>query len=433
MTKVIDTSVRHWEMRRSALTMPDTDPQLTAEILIDCFDDIAHVVATNDTASWHDAHEAVRTRLLEHWGKPPGTAAAVARHTLEYWDTTAGVFITDTPQGNLTARTRLFAEIVHASWAIRDPEANPVWMRTNLAASGRRQTVRLAASMSLQAAESLIELALSEGDLVHDTFVDGTAFDSGMVYRYRDAQLVRLSRMPDHCPKTTGHAINLDAGRSPRAELAAKIAEEDLDPVQAQQLIQIAAGMGAKQQAVITALCTQRQAAKRATPPTPGELDIIEAGLSAASGMDSDAEFAARIACAEPLVRFGVEHLLHQRPHTLPHVVKATRLVPLDTFEWVDTELAKLGYADALAELLSGVRRGPMAALITMSKSLTSLIEFLAELDTSPTRLTRAPRRRRRARPGRRRKWPVRCQYRRSHRPAPRTDPRHFPPRLGRR
>ncbi|OEJ21639.1 hypothetical protein AS594_39655 [Streptomyces agglomeratus] len=390
LTEVIDSSVRQWEMRRSRLTMPDTDPQLTADILIDCFDDIAHLTATAATASWHDAHQAVGARLQRHWGKPPGTAAAIARHTLEYWDATAGVFITDTPQGTLTARTRLLAEIGEARWAMRDPQSIPAWMHSTLTDPERAETARLAASLSPQAADTLIEQALNDGgtllDLVHDALADGTAFDSTALHTYRQAQLTRLPALPDRNPKTPGVAIDLDEGRSPRAQLAAKLAEEDLDAAQTQQLIQAVGSMGHEQQAVITALCTQRQASKRATPLTPRELDVLEAGLAAAASTGSKDR--AEIAGVDPLVRFAVEHGLLKRPDMLPHLVGAAHHVTIDTFEWLATALPKRGHRGALATITSAIKTDSLTAFIDMYKAMSAPHEILAELDSTPIQLT---------------------------------------------
>ncbi|MEV6204545.1 NACHT domain-containing protein [Streptomyces sp. NPDC051771] len=395
LTEVIDASVRQWEMRRgSPPTMPDTDAHLTAEILIDCFDDIAHVVAAAGTASWHDAHHAVGARLRKHWGKPPGVATAIARHTLEYWDATAGVFITDTPQGTLTARTRLLAEIGDARWAVRDTQTLPSWMEAALANPECRETARLAASLSPQAADSLIESALVGDetllDLVHAALTDGTSFDSGALHRYREAQLARLPHVPDHYPKSPGFVIDLTAGRSPRAELAGKIAEEDLDPDQARQLIEVTLGLGPKQHAVITALCIQRQAARHSGMPTSDELDTVEAGLVAAASVDTQAD--EYIVGADPLVRFAIEHLLSQRPHVLPHVKKAARLTTLDTYEWVETELSKLGHVGPFAEWGASNARGALRQLAEMSQSLRKVFDDLAALDVSLVQLAPAQR-----------------------------------------
>ncbi|MFF0484989.1 NACHT domain-containing protein [Streptomyces sp. NPDC004435] len=394
LTEVVDSSVRGWEMRRSAKTLPDTDPQLTADILTDCFDDIAHAINPSGSATWDTAHRAVVSRLQQHWGKPPGTAATMARHALEYWDATAGVFITDTHQGNLTARTRLFAEIGDARWATRHPDHMTEWMQNTFADPERRETARLAASLSPHAADALIRQALRTGgsalDLVNEALTDGTGFDDNALHEYRDAQLARLQTLQPRYPKATEDdgVLHLSAEGSPRAELAARLAEEDLDATQTQQLIETAETLGPEQKAVITALRAQRQATRRGSAPTESELDTIEAGLAAAATTTSARD--PGIAGTDSLARFAVEHVLAARPSILPHLIATTHHVTVDTFEWLETELSQRGHHGALATLLTEVSGNILATFKDSYKKMAVPFEFLAALNTTGTQLTPA-------------------------------------------
>ncbi|MFJ1618452.1 NACHT domain-containing protein [Streptomyces sp. NPDC088249] len=394
LTEVVDSSVRGWEMRRSAKTLPDTDPQLTADILTDCFDDIAHTINPSGSATWHDAHQAVSARLQQHWGKPPGTATTMARHILEYWDATAGVFITDTHQGNLTARTRLFAEIGEARWATRHPDHMTEWTQTTFADPERRETVRLAASLSPHAADALIRQALRTGgtalDLVYDALTDGTVFDGNALHAYRDAQLARLQTLQPSYPKATEDdgVLHLYPGGSPRAELAARLAEEDLDATQTQQLIETTKTLGSEQEAVVTALCAQRQATRRGSEPTESELDTIEAGLAAAASIDAIRDVG--IAGTDSLARFAVEHVLAARPGILPHLIATTHHVTIDTFEWLETELSQLGYHGAIAAVLTEVSGNILATFSDSYKKMAVPFEFLAALNTTAMQLSPA-------------------------------------------
>ncbi|MCX5395367.1 NACHT domain-containing NTPase [Streptomyces sp. NBC_00094] len=394
LNEVIDSSVRGWEMRRSSKTLPDTDPQLTADILIDCFDDIAHAINPSGSATWHNAHQAVSARLQQHWGKPAGTAATMARHILEYWDATAGVFITDTHQGNLTARTRLFAEIGDARWATRHPDHMTGWMQTTFEDPERRETARLAASLSPHAADALIQQALHTGgtalDLVHDALTDGTVFDDNALHTYRDAQLARLQTLqPSHPEAAEDDGVfHLYTGGSPRAELAARLADEDLDATQTQQLTDTAETLGPEQKAVITALRAQRQATRRGSEPIESELDTIEAGLAAAATITSVRE--PGIAGTDSLARFAVEHVLAARPGILPHLIATTHHVTLDTFEWLETELPRLGYHGAIAAVLTEATGNFLATFSDSYKKMAVPFEFLAALNTTATQLTPA-------------------------------------------
>lgn len=386
LTEVIDSSVHRWEMRRPLPAMPDTDSAQTPDVLLDCFNDIAHLVAAAGSATWQEARDAISTRLQHHWGKPAGTAVAAARHILEYWDATAGVFISDAPQGILTARTRLFAEIGEARWALRDPRSISSWMDDVLANPERRESGRLAASLSPTAARALITRALNDSgpilDLVHDAVVDGAVFEETVLYGYRQAQLARLDAVPDHYPDPSPGAFNFSRGRSPRAELAARLAADDLDAAQTEQLITAAGGMGARQQPVIIALCAVRQASQRATALTNSELETLEQALLAAGAEQEGPPKTP--AGLDELVRAAAVHLLPLRPDITSVFVDATRHISVNTAEWLAIELPQLGRQD-LCDALAARRRSPnlIRSLADTFKLIVAPFELFAEFDNT--------------------------------------------------
>ncbi|MEU3755755.1 hypothetical protein AB0H17_23765 [Streptomyces olivoreticuli] len=381
LTEVIDSSVRRWELRRISVTVPDTDAGLTADVLLDCYADIAHVVAVGP-AHWHEAHRAVSERLREYWGKSPGAAAAAATHIIEYWDATAGVFITHTPRGTLAARTRLFAEIGEAHWALRNPPLLDTWMTDSLADVERLETVRLAASLSPAAAQSLIIRALEKGDgqlldLVHEALVDGAVFDEATLHTYRQAQLNRLPALPDCYPDPEFASLNTSIHsaerRSPRAALAARLADDDLDATQSEQLIDIAVRTLPQEAALVSALCVQRQARSRGTAMTEQELDILEAGLLPQVG----GRTLPVSKCPDGiglLVMTAVKHLLPLRPHIVPALITTIREAPLSLVKWLEVELPRLGYQDVLRSL-------PTHAPGPMTRYLRSVAHFLAPFE----------------------------------------------------
>ncbi|MEV7668977.1 NACHT domain-containing protein [Streptomyces albidoflavus] len=393
LTEVIDSSVHRWEMRRPLPAMPDTDPPQTPDVLLDCFDDIAHLVAAAGSTSWQDARDAISTRLQHHWGKPAGTAAAAARHIIEYWDATAGVFISDAPQGTLTARTRLFAEIGEARWALRDLDSIEQWMDDVLSNPERRESGRLAASLSPRAAHAFITHSLSDGesilDLVLDAILDGAIFEETALHAFRQAQLARLESVPDRYPDPPPGVLNFDLGRSPRAELAARLADDDLDTGQTDQLIAAAGRMGLRQRAVIRALCAVRQARHRATALTDSELEVLEEALLAAG---ADPEGPHRIlAGLDALVRAAVVHLLPQRPQMTTTFIDATRHVSVSTGEWLEVELPRLGRRDLLRAISEGWTAADILRTFADSfQSVAAPFELIAELDNTPVDLTPA-------------------------------------------
>ncbi|MFE1764665.1 NACHT domain-containing protein [Streptomyces angustmyceticus] len=390
LQEVIDSSVRLWEMRRTTLTVPDTAPELTADVLLDCFDDIARLVAAHGSAPWRHAHRAVSDRLQQHWGKAAGTAAAAARHILEHWDATAGVFISDVPHGTLTARTRLFAEIGEARWAVRTPAALTEWM--DEAALKRPESARLAASLSPLAADTLIVRAIEQGsellDLVGATIKDGAVFDETALHTYRQAQLDRLATFPDRYPPASAeNVIDLNEGRSPRAEFIVRLAGEDLDAAQADQLLAAAAATSPRLRAVVTALRLQQQAQRHGRELTDGELDVLQAALEAL-GDDNAQEDPGRVHGSDDLVRAAVAHLVPRRPETASAVSDIAAHITLDTLEWLEVELPRLGHTAPLKAIRQFGTSGVLTWLAQSAQDMTALFDLLATLDEEPVTLT---------------------------------------------
>jgi hypothetical protein len=391
LQEVIDASVRLWEMRR-ATTAPDTALEVTADILIDCFDDIARLLAVDGSTPWQHAHDAVNTRLQQHWGKPAGTAAAAARHILEYWDTTAGLFLTDGPHGILTARTRLFAEIGEARWATRTPADLTTWMNETIAQ--RPDSARLAASLSPAAARALIARALdSRGellDLVHAAMKDGAVFDETALHAYRQAQLDRMETTPEHYPPAPHHValdLDLDEKRSPRAELIVRLAGEDLDAAQTDQLIAAAAAISRRLRAVTVALRIQQQATRRGTGLTDNELDVLQEALEALAEDEAEHD-PGRIHGSDDLVRVVVTHLLPRRPETASAVAEICSDITLDTLEWLENELPRTGHATVLKAIRHLTTPDALSWIRQSANALPALFELLTELEDTPVELT---------------------------------------------
>ncbi|MEV3972811.1 NACHT domain-containing protein [Streptomyces sp. NPDC050698] len=389
LTDVIDNSVRLWEMRRAATAVADTAPEVTADILIDCFDDLARLVASDGSTPWPRAHEAVTTRLQQHWGKPAGTAAAAARHILEHWDATAGVFISDAPQGTLTARTRLFAEIGEARWAVRDPSTLTAWM--NEVIVQRPESARLAASLSPVAASALMARALDDGgellDVVRAAMKDGAVFDEATLYTYRQAQLDRVQNTPEcYPPAPPDVLLDLNEGRSPRAQLIVRLASEDLDERQTGQLITAAAAVSPQLETVIAALRVQHQASQRRTELTDSELDVLQEALEALARAEAE-DAPGPIHGSDALVRAVVTHLLPRRPDAAPALADISGIT-LDTLEWLETELPRLGHTFTLKAFRQLAPAETLARIAQSATIISALFELMTELDDALVELT---------------------------------------------
>ncbi|MGW2602198.1 NACHT domain-containing protein [Streptomyces klenkii] len=389
LTAVVEASVRRWDIRRSHITVPDTDPRLTADVLLDCYADIAHVITTSP-GNWQDAHHAVSRRLQDHWGKPAGAAAVAASHIIEYWDATAGVFITRTRKGTLTARTRLFTELGEARWALRKPLCLEAWMHEALADEERREAARLAAGLSPTAAHLLIRRAVESTDgplldLVHEARVEGVVFKEPSLHAYRQAQLDRLATLPDHYPNPASLSIAAPlTTRSPRAELAASLADDNLSTEQTMQLLAHTKNMTSSQTSLIVALCAQRQARQRGDAMTEEELDLLQAALLPAAAAGSTVVKSP--SGADLLVRAAVQHLLPLRPHTAPALIATAREGTLHLMEWLKEELPRLGHQEAW-DTLSRRENSSIMHFLRSLPALRAPFELLAQLDEGTSEL----------------------------------------------
>ncbi|MFJ2960183.1 NACHT domain-containing protein [Streptomyces sp. NPDC087270] len=387
LAEVIETTVRQWETGRAGLALPDTNS--APDAVLDCYADIAHLVAVG-TGEWDDAIAAVSDRLQHHWGMPAGHARASARSIVEYWDATAGIFITSTPQGTLQARTRLFAEIGEARWAVREPADLPQWMDEALADEDRWESARLAAGLSPTAARVLIERALHQRgsllDLIHDALTDGAVFDDTALHAVRQAQLERLEDMPDQEPRTTesGPGFLRLFSAPPRARLAVLLADDDLDTDQTTRLLAASTRMGSQQAAVIAALCAQRQARQRSTAMTNTELDTLQAALLPQA---TDGPPHGQLAGTDRLVRAAVKNLLPARPGTALDVIPTVWKSSLTTLEWFEEEMSQLGRDDVIRSLHEG-RSPSLAAVLRSLGSWKPPFRLLSLLSNAPANLT---------------------------------------------
>ncbi|MDI5968376.1 NACHT domain-containing protein [Streptomyces sp. SL13] len=347
LTEVIDATVKRWEKRRRRMSVPGADHDLAPAILLDCYDEIAHLVASGKTR-WSVVNDAVAERLGQHWGMSAGAAAACAVEIIDFWDMTAGIFITTSPRGDLHGRSRLFAEIGEARWVMRDTTGIAPWMAEALADVERRESVRLAASLSSSVADELIRQALGAGgdllDLVHDARTDGVDFHQRDLDAYRYAQLDRLLTLEDRTPKGKGfQGFLARLGSTRPALLAVRLADDDLSDDQAQRLLDRSARLGPRQLAMVKAVCVRRQVRRRGTAWSEEELETLEAALLS---MPDEYDSTPRLAGLEEVVRAAVAHLLPGRPEIAHRLKVVCQFTPGYIADWVRSELAHLGYEE---------------------------------------------------------------------------------------
>jgi len=350
LAAVIAASVKRWEIRKANVGVPGMEAGLTADALLDCYADIAHVVVTG-SCEWELAATTVVERLRDHWGLAAGPAKTAAVAIVEHWDATAGVFVTDQPRGPLTSRTRLFAEIGEAMWAARNDARAAEWMPGAVNDPGRRESARLAAGLSPTAARVLCELAISDGgaqlDVALDILQDGADPGGDRAAAVRNAQLDRLSQLPAEPPAPKAGSF-LSRRVSPAAALAVRLACDDLDHDQSRRLLVATARLGDQQARVVAALTTASAAYRQYVRLDEARLDTLEAALLEPA--DSDHPRDPELAGLDQLIDAALRHLVPARPHTAYRVAVTAYETTFGTLIRAEEELVRLGHADAFAQ-----------------------------------------------------------------------------------
>lgn len=126
------------------------------------------------------------------WAMPPAPAVEVAQHILRFWDEHVAVFVVN-GAGELTARSKVFAEIATAMWArscggeeLRD------WLRHALSHTDSDGAMALAAGLDPRISEALLDIGETEREatlLVADLAERGIVTLSGSETERALAQL----------------------------------------------------------------------------------------------------------------------------------------------------------------------------------------------------------------------------------------------------
>jgi NACHT domain len=184
LSQAVWDAVDRWELNR--LSENDSRRDLRREQLIDGYSEVAHALV-NEPAGRSKAMVSRRLEamLSSEWGLSPGEARARAGDIVWFWDERMGIFVAPSSGGGLIeARSRVFAEIGDAMWAsrCRDDDVRRAWVRGAVRDDDRREQAILAASLSSDVAEEIIEEAACLADatsrprallLAVDAVVDG--------------------------------------------------------------------------------------------------------------------------------------------------------------------------------------------------------------------------------------------------------------------
>jgi hypothetical protein len=158
LLEAVQGTVEKWELTR--LRETGHSPAIRGEQLNDGYGEIAHAVATGSGRCPVDGvRQKIAVMLADGWDLAPREAIAVAQEIMRFWDDHVGVFVAS-PGGEVTPRSRIFAEIGDAIWAIRqDSGTQREWIRDSLCDDNYREPVVLAASLSPGIACELIDAA----------------------------------------------------------------------------------------------------------------------------------------------------------------------------------------------------------------------------------------------------------------------------------
>ncbi|MEU3693195.1 NACHT domain-containing protein [Streptomyces narbonensis] len=161
--RAVEQSVHRWEQERLQGTLAPARPwapELTTGILLEGFVTLGRLLDGEATPPAERALESLTSMLRDplHRAMPPAAAREMAEHVLRFWDEHVAVFVVN-GVGELTARSKVFAEIATAMWA-RSCEAEELrnWLRNALAHTDSDGAIALAAGLDPRTTEALLDV-----------------------------------------------------------------------------------------------------------------------------------------------------------------------------------------------------------------------------------------------------------------------------------
>jgi hypothetical protein len=171
LTSAIEQTITRWEDRKDSLpagyaVRPTKDQLLTA------FAAIGRLLARQPITAPGQVRDTVIDALVRHWALPRADATERASAAMWFWDDRNGVFVTDT-HGNLTARSRVFAEIGAAQWCphLDEPELRD-WVDTAVEDQPQHAALLLAA----QTDHRVVPLLLDHPQIATQALHNGARF-----------------------------------------------------------------------------------------------------------------------------------------------------------------------------------------------------------------------------------------------------------------
>ena len=171
LNAAIEQTITRWEHRKDSLpggytVRPTKDQLLTA------FAAIGQLLARQPIASVGQVRDIVTHALSTQWSLPPADATERARAALWFWDDRNGVFVTDA-HSNVTARSRVFAEIGAAQWC---PHLDEAELQDWVDIAAREQSHRTALLLAAQTDPRVAPLLLNHPQIATQALHNGTHF-----------------------------------------------------------------------------------------------------------------------------------------------------------------------------------------------------------------------------------------------------------------
>ncbi|MEW1547844.1 NACHT domain-containing protein [Streptomyces tsukubensis] len=161
--RAVEQSVHRWEQERlrgSFAAARPWAPALTTDMLLDGFVTLGRLLDGEATPSAARALKSVTGMLRDplRWAMAPSAAREVAEHVLRFWDEHVAVFVVN-GQDELTARSKVFAEIATARWARSsgDEELRD-WLRHALVHTDSDGAIALAAGLDPRTVQALLDV-----------------------------------------------------------------------------------------------------------------------------------------------------------------------------------------------------------------------------------------------------------------------------------
>ncbi|WPP30429.1 NACHT domain-containing protein [Streptomyces sp. CL7] len=371
--RAVEQSVHRWERLRGTLDpVRPWAPALTTAMLLDGFVTLGRLLDGEATPPARRALESLTEMLRDplRWALPPAAAGEVAEHVLRFWDEHVAVFVVN-GAGELTARSKVFAEIATAMWA-RSCAAEELqdWLRRAICHTDSDGAIALAAGLDSRTAEALLDVGQRQREatlMVADLAARGVVTLSDGELERALEQLTEgalgalagepvLPRGPGSPPEFLPALWDKtrDAGPWPFVEAACLLALPATLRSRRADLVELSE-LDDTAESIARTLCALTDARTDASPLSRAEIDALRAVLALPLPQDSEMVQkgrrrwelvgGGRLAPGLVQVALGVADRLGELPDDAgEHVFALAKYTPVYVAEKIYAALARAGF-----------------------------------------------------------------------------------------